>query len=177
MSYDTILSFPRRFNSNTDPADLNSGLYLLQRLWANSWCEIRVDAGEFYPEIRSRIDDEIIVLPESFDIRGGEGALVKYLQKLMMYNSEKYIVVYHGVQPQRGFEIVTREEFLAKLEYPIEEYKACEMLGGEFHIIHPNLPFTRMIVAGCTAEMFTSGCMEDFDSESVCYKTYCEYME
>ena len=159
-----ILGFPQRF-------DLNTALEQLNILWENIRVRISENDGELHTNMFTTLDDRAITLPRKF-LHSDEpvNALVPYLQELLDLNGHEKMIVLMD-HNEGDFEILTMEEFQAKLEYPMEEYRANFKYRDGVPIIHPNIEYTWIWVAPKVGKMFLSGDVEDFDENSVCYRS------
>lgn len=180
----TICGFPRRFDSCIyDACHPDNVFFLLRKLLKDTGATLEIDDKtlEFTltPSQKKAavVDGAEINLPT---LGGREkvcdssvNALVPYLQELLDLNGHPDLIVMLDHTSDYKFEFLTQEEFLGKLQYPIEEYRAdtqcCE--GDGTPIMHPNVPHTWAWVALKTAGMFTKGDADSFSPDSVCYRS------
>lgn len=176
----TILGFPPRFSSKLNqPDNPNTIVYLLNQLWSK--VRISFEYNENNDDHFSVVyrSDDIILPPIHPEVTCLEN-LVIYLQELLEINGyDNYVVMLHG-QDDKDFEILTYDDFLSKLEYPKEEYLAeshtwwgqSSNVGFQTNaIIHPKIGYPWVWVTPSTSGGFTSGGVDEFDRESICFKT------
>lgn len=173
---DIILGFPARFSSKLDqPNDPNTVVYLLNQLWSKVRISFEcLDDNDAFTIVHRA--DDIVLPPIRPEFTCLENLLI-YLQELLQINGYgDYVVMLHG-QSDKDFEILKRDDFMNKLEYPKEEYVAETHIWGldmQFRtnaIIHPTIAYPWVWVAGSIGEKFTSGDVDEFDHESICFKT------
>lgn len=165
MEFNTYCTFPKKFiEDNFGKEEIRDLYYYINRLWANSQIVV-ANHGMVYHV--SKIDGIIYNLPVKLPnvFSNPTCTFVRYLQNLLDINGHSDMIVFLDNQGSNNFEILTKDELLAKLEYPIEEYR-YDSIG----IIHPNIKSSWGIVTDEIGKMFKAGCCEDFPHDSIAYR-------
>lgn len=167
MASNTYCTFPQTFLSyqrNKEDKDL---YYYINRLWANSRTRVIGERGDWRVENISIVKGIKYNLPRKIPtgMDNYPDSFVRYLQDLLDLNGHSNLIVFLDNQGHENFEILTKDDFLAKFEYPLEEYRY-----NSWGIIHPNIEYTWGYVAKKIGQMFTAGDVEDFPSESKAYQ-------
>lgn len=165
----TFCGFPKRFSSEYESDDDTGNLYYyLNRLWQNAKTRLIGGGGDYGIEHVATVDGQTYQLPgklpEGLNFGGCADIFVDYLQDLLDLNghADMHIILDH--QDSFDFEILTKDELLAKLEFPLEEYRYD---GG---LMHPKICYTYAWVSKKTGKMFTPGDLDDFPHDSIAWR-------
>ena len=162
----TICGFPKRFSSSEEKLDpiLNKFLENVEVSFS-SFEECRI-------QMTTKIDKQVIKLPSTFKCTGHcNQAVILDIQEILNMNGRSDLIVCMDHNYDRDIEICTKDEFLAKLKYPISEYRAEMRALDGIAICHPTVPYTWLWVTPQTGKIFPSGSPSKFDKNCVCYRS------
>lgn len=174
--YNTVCGLPHRFNSvlihPDDPITVGG---VLTRLWENVQMSLDVkNAEDFSMILYTKIDETEILLPAPIRLNCiSVTDLVVYFQQMLRMNKHYNMIALLNGDEYPDFEILSRDQFKAKLTHPLDQYRIERYNKRLAAIIHPDESYCCFWMSIDIAEMyFTFSDISEFPSDCVCVKSW-----